>query len=163
MSGASCIIRFANAFPRYSVPSSSSASQWPFLRIHARMAMPHAAAAARHASGIQGAESPVLGRPPLGAGLVGVAGFSARLTVWPASSMSAWTATSAPSLETVLNATMSWPLSALPSNVKLRLTEPDDLSGTNEVVAVTSFPPNWTGLPVSLSMSVPVTAYSSPG
>lgn len=88
MSGASCIIRFANAFPSYSVPSSSSASQWPFLRINARMAMPHAAAAARHASGIQGTESPVLGRPPLGAGLVGMTGLSARLTVWSPSSAS---------------------------------------------------------------------------
>lgn len=79
MSGASCIIRFANAFPSYSVPSSFSASQWPFLCINARMAMPHAAAAARHASGIQGIESPVLGRPPLGAGLVGVVNLNLNL------------------------------------------------------------------------------------
>ena len=33
---------------------SSSATQCPHLRISAMMAMPHAAAAARHASGIQG-------------------------------------------------------------------------------------------------------------
>ena len=51
--------------------------------------MPHAAAAARHASGIQGIESPVLGRLPLGVEAEGVAGLSTRLTVWPASSMSA--------------------------------------------------------------------------
>ena len=83
--------------------------------------------------------------------------MSTKWTVWPSSSISAWTATSMLSFTRLSKATTSSPASRLASKVNSMSTDPFVLFAVNSLVAVTGLPSaSSRGSPVDLTMSVPV-------
>ena len=89
--------------------------------------------------------------------------MSTKWTVWSSSLMSAWTATSMPSLKRDSKATMSSPASRLESKVNSSSASPEAVLALKVVVAVTGLPSaSSNGSPVDFTMRVPVTVYSVP-
>ena len=87
------------------------------------------------------------------------------VTVWAASSTSAWAAISRPDRESVSKATICTPSARLlPSKAKTTSTDPSAASGVKVVSATTSAPfASRTASPVALSTSLPAALYSRPG